>query len=342
LREFYRFVKNKIMTESEIKIYQTDDGQTNIDVKFENETVWLSQKQIAQLFDKDSDTIGFHLKNIYQSGELEEFATTEESSVVQNEGKRQVQRKIKLYNLDAIISVGYRVNSKRGIQFRIWASRIIKEYLLTGYIIDNKRLVQQNNQLKELQNSVKILGDSMKFKTLSKDESVGLLKIISDYAYALDILDQYDYQSLEIKDTSGKETYQLTYTEAINQIITAKKAHGNSDLFGHEKDDSFKSSISTIYQTFGGEDLYPSIEEKAANLLYFITKNHSFSDGNKRIAAFLFIYFLEKNGILYDSFGNKRIADNTLVALTLMIAVSKPDEKDTMVKVIVNLINRNN
>ncbi len=332
----------KTMTESEIKIYQADDGQTKIDVRFENETVWLSQKQMAQLFDKDSDTIGLHLKNIYQSGELEEFATTEESSVVQNEGKRQVQRKIKLYNLDAIISVGYRVNSKRGIQFRIWASRIIKEYLLKGFVIDNKRLVQQNNQLKELQNSVKILGDSLKFKTLTNDESVGLLKIISDYAYALDILDQYDYQRLEIIDTSGKETYRLTYEEAMIQILTAKKTHGNSDLFGHEKDDSFKSSISTIYQTFDGVDLYPSIEEKATNLLYFITKNHSFSDGNKRIAAFLFIYFLEKNGILYDSIGNKRIADNTLVALTLMIAVSKPKEKDTMVKVIVNLINRNN
>lgn len=330
------------MTESEIKIYQTDNGQTTIDVKFENETVWLTQKQMAQLFDKDSDTIGLHLKNIYQSGELEEFATTEESSVVQNEGNRQVQRKIKIYNLDAIISVGYRVNSKRGIQFRIWASRIIKEYLLKGFVIDNKRLIQHNNQLRELQNSVKILGDSLKFETLTNDESAGLLKIISDYAYALDILDQYDYQRLEIKDTSGKETYRLTYEEAMNQIITAKKAHGNSDLFGHEKDDSFKSSISTIYQTFDGEDLYPSIEEKAANLLYFITKNHSFSDGNKRIAAFLFIYFLEKNGILYDRSGNKRIADNTLVALTLMIAVSKPDEKDTMVKVIVNLINRNN
>ena len=330
------------MTESEIKIYQTEDGQTTIDVKFENETVWLTQKQMALLFDKDSDTIGLHLKNIYQSGELEEYATTEESSVVQKEGNRQVQRKMKIYNLDAIISVGYRVNSKRGIQFRIWASRLIKEYLLTGFVIDNKRLIQQNNQLKQLQTSVKILGDSLKFKTLTNDESVGLLKIISDYAYALDILDQYDYQRLEIKDTSGKETYRLTYEEAMNQIITAKKAHRNSDLFGHEKDDSFKSSISTIYQTFGGEDLYPSIEEKGANLLYFITKNHSFSDGNKRIAAFLFIYFLEKNGILYDSNRNKRIADNTLVALTLMIAVSKPDEKDTMVKVIVNLINRNN
>jgi len=242
------------MTESEIKIYQTDDGQTTIVVKFENETVWLTQKQMAQLFDKDSDTIGLHLKNIYQSGELEGFATTDDSSVVQKEGDRQVQRKIKIYNLDAIISVGYRVNSKRGIQFRIWASRIIKEYLLTGFVIDNKRLIQQNNQLKELQNSVKILENTLKFKTLTNDESVGLLKIISDYAYALDILDQYDYQKLEIKDTSGKETYRLNYEEAMNQIITAKKAHGNSDLFGHEKDDSFKSSISTIYQTFGGKD----------------------------------------------------------------------------------------
>jgi prophage maintenance system killer protein len=330
------------MTDSEIKIYQTDDGQTKIDVKFDNETVWLTQKQMSQLFDKDSDTIGLHLKNIYQSGELEEYATTEDSSVVQQEGIRQVQRKIKLYNLDAIISVGYRVNSKRGIQFRIWASRIIKEFLLKGFVIDNNRLIQQNNQLKELQASVKILGDSLKFKTLTNDESIGLLKIISQYAYALDILDQYDYQSLEITNTSGKEIYQLTYDEAMTQIRLAKRIHGNSDLFGHEKDESFKSSVSTIYQTFDGQDLYPSIEEKAANLLYFITKNHSFSDGNKRIAAFLFLYFLEKNGILFDRKGNKRIADNTLVALTLMIAVSRPDEKDTMIKVIVNLINRNN
>ncbi len=330
------------MAESDIKIYQTDDGQTKIDVKFDNETVWLTQKQMAQLFDKDSDTIGLHLKNIYQSGELEEFETTEESSVVQQEGKRHVHRKMKLYNLDAIISVGYRVNSKRGIQFRIWASQIIKEYLLRGFVIDNKRLIQHNQQLKELQISVKILGDSLKYKTLTDDESIGLLKIITQYAYALDVLDQYDYQSLEIKNTSGKEIYQLTYEEAMSQIKLVKKSFGNSDLFGNEKDDSFKSSISTIYQTFDGIDLYPSIEEKAANLLYFITKNHSFSDGNKRIAAFLFLYFLECNRILFDENGNKRIADNTLVALTLMIAVSKPEEKDTMTKVIVNLINRNN
>lgn len=330
------------MNNSDIKIYQSKDGQTEVQVKFENETVWLSQKQMSQLFDKDTDTVGLHLRNIFTSGELDEISTTEESSVVQLEGKRKVKRKIKLYNLDAIISVGYRVNSKRGIQFRIWANKILKEYLIKGYALNERKLNEQNQQLKELQNSVKILGEALTIKTLSSDESIGLLRIISDYAYALDILDQYDYQSLQIQNTSGKETYQLTYKEAINQIQIAKKAHGNSDLFGNEKDKSFQSSVAAIYQTFGGTDLYPSIEEKAANLLYFITKNHSFSDGNKRIAAFLFLYFLERNGILFDKNGKKRIADNTLVALTLMIAVSKPDDKETMTKVIVNLINKNN
>ena len=334
--------KFRKMTDTNIQIYQTEDGSTEVNVKFDNETVWLSQRQMGQLFNKDTDTISLHLKNIYKSGELEEKSTTEDSSVVQKEGKRNVRRKVKLYNLDAIISVGYRVNSKQGVQFRIWANGILKEYLLKGYALDKKRLAKQNKQLKELQESIKILGNVLDYKALTNDESIGLLKIISDYAYALDILDQYDYQRLEIKDTTEKETFRLTYEESMKQILTAKKAHGNSDLFGHEKDDSFKSSISTIYQTFGGQDLYPSIEEKSANLLYFITKNHSFSDGNKRIAAFLFLYFLERNGILFDENGNKRIADNTLVALTLMIAVSKPDEKDTMTKVVVNLINRNN
>lgn len=330
------------MSDSQIEIYQLDDGQTEVSVKYENETVWLSQKQMSQLFDKDSDTIGLHLKNIYNSGELDEFSTTENSSVVQKEGNRNVRRKIKFYNLDAIISVGYRVNSKRGVQFRIWANNILKDYLIKGYALNRQRLSQQNEQLKELKRTVGILGEVVNYKQLSNDESVGLLKIVSDYAYALDILDQYDYQSLEIKETSGKETYQLTYEEAMSQINQVKKAHGNSELFGREKDDSFKSSISTIYQTFEGADLYPSIEEKSANLLYFITKNHSFSDGNKRIAAFLFLYFLERNGVLFDENGNKRIADNTLVALTLMIAVSKPEEKETMIKVIVNLINKKN
>lgn len=330
------------MKDSEIEIYQSEDGITEVQVRFDDETVWLSQKQMAHLFDKDTDTIGLHLRNIYKSGELDTESTTEESSVVQQEGKRRVKRKLNLYNLDAIISVGYRVNSKRGIQFRKWATQKLKEYLIKGYSINEQRLAQKNEQLKELQETVKILDKVLNYKALSNYESIGLLKIITNYSYALDILDQYDYQKLEINNTSDKELFHLTYEEAIKQIRIVKITYGNSELFGHEKDDSFKSSIATIYQTFEEEELYPSIEEKAANLLYFITKNHSFTDGNKRIAAFLFLYFLEKNGILFNEFGQKRIADNTLVALTLMIAVSKPEEKETMIKVIVNLINRNN
>jgi prophage maintenance system killer protein len=241
-----------------------------------------------------------------------------------------------------IIAVGYRVNSIRGTEFRIWANKILKEYLIKGYSLNEKLLKKQNEQLKELQESIKILGKVADYKKLSNEESSGLLKVIADYAYALEILDRYDYQKLEIEETSGKETYQLTYEEAIKRINEAKKKFGSNALFGREKDESFKSSISTIYQTYDGVDLYPSIEEKAANLLYFITKNHSFTDGNKRIAAMLFLYFLEINELLYDSEGGKRIADNALVALTLMIAVSRIEEKETIIKVIVNLINKKN
>ena len=327
---------------AKIEIYTTADGKTEIQVRFENETVWLNQYQLEELFETDRTSIVKHISNIYKTNELDIESTCAKIAQVQKEGNRFVNRYINTYNLDVIIAVGYRINSKRGTQFRIWANKILKDYLIKGYSVNEKQLSQQNTQLKELQKSVKLLGDILNIKTLSNDESVGLLKIVSDYAYALDILDQYDYQTLEIKNTSGKETYQLTYEEAISQIKLIKEVYGNSDLFGHEKDESFKSSVAAIYQTFDGIDLYPSIEEKAANLLYFITKNHSFSDGNKRIAAFLFLYFLERNGILYNEFGNKRLADNSLVALTLMIAVSKPDEKDTMVKVIINLINRNN
>ena len=327
------------MKNSDIRIYQLEDGRTEINVQLDNETVWLNMNQMVELFERDKSVVSRHISNIFKEKELERKSVVAKNATTASDGKTY---QVDYYNLDVIISVGYRIKSQRGTQFRIWANQIIREYLIKGYSINEKRLSQQNEQLKELQESVKILGDVLNYKVLTNDESIGLLKIISDYAYALGILDQYDYQRLEIKDITEKELFQLTYDEAIKQIAAVKMTHGNSGLFGREKDDSFKSSISTIYQTFNGIDLYPSIEEKAANLLYFITKNHSFSDGNKRIAAFLFIYFLEKNGILYDSIGNKRIADNTLVALTLMIAVSKPDEKDTMVKVIVNLINRNN
>ena len=328
------------MTKSEILIYISEDKSNEIQVRLEGDTIWLSQRQMSELFEKDSDTIGLHLKNIYNSGELEEGSTTEEYSVVQTEGQRQVRRKIKLYNLDAIISVGYRVNSIRGTQFRMWANKVLRDYLVKGYSVNQSLLEKKNEKLKELQEAVRIIRDSVGTKELTNEESRGLLDIVADYSYALDILDQYDYQTLRISDTTLGETYHLSYEEAIEKIRNVRKAYGNSELFGREKDESLKSSIGTIYQTFGGKDLYPSVEEKAANLLYFVTKNHSFSDGNKRIAAFLFLYFLDRNGILYDESGRKRIADNALVALTLMIAISKPEEKETMVSIIVNLINK--
>jgi len=330
------------MNNSAIEIFKTEDGKTQVQVVLENDTVWLNQYQLEELFQTNRTSVNRHILNIYKSEELFEDSTCAKFAQVQKEGDRIISRNINYYNLDIIIAVGYRVNSKRGTEFRIWANRILKDYLIKGYSINEKRLMQQNEQLRELRETVKILGNVLKFKELSSDESEGLIKIISDYAYALDVLDQYDYQSLKIRATSGKEIYQLTYNEAIKQIELAKKFYGNSDLFGNEKDESFKSSLATIYQTFDGNDLYPSVEEKAANLLYFITKNHSFTDGNKRIAAFLFLYFMERNGILYDQNGLKRIADNALVALTLMIAVSKSEEKEVMVKVAVNLINKEN
>lgn len=330
------------MNKSEIQIFTSKDGKTEIEVKLEDQTVWLNQYQLESLFETNRTSLNRHISNIYKSEELDEESTCAKITQVQKEGNREIKRNIKFYNLDIIIAVGYRVNSKRGTEFRIWANKIIKDYLVQGYSINEKRLSKENELLKDLQKSVKILGNILNQKEISGEESLGLLKIISDYSYALDILDQYDYQSLKIQETSGKETFQLTYAEAIKQIQFVKKKLGNGDLFGREKDESFKSSIATIYQTFDGTDLYPSIEEKAANLLYFVTKNHSFTDGNKRIAAFLFLYFMEKNGILYDDYGQKRIADNALVALTLMIAVSRPDEKDTIVKIIVNLINKKN
>ena len=246
------------------------------------------------------------------------------------------------YNLDIIISIGYRVNSLRGTQFRIWASNILKDHIVKGYSINETRLKEQNEQLKSLKNTVTLLSNVLENKSLNNDEATGLLKVVTDYAYALDILDKYDHQELVIEGTTIEELFIIDYVEAKQAIYDLKEKFGGSSLFGNEKDESFKGSIAAIYQTFGGLDLYPSVEEKAANLLYFVVKNHSFSDGNKRIAAYLFVWFMEKNGILYRADGSKRLADNALVALTLMIAESKSDEKEMMVKVMVNLINTNN
>jgi prophage maintenance system killer protein len=286
--------------------------------------------------------ISRHLFNVYKEGELDRSSTVAKNATVQNEGGRRVSRDTEFYNLDAILSIGYRVNSIRGTQFRIWANKVLKEYLVKGYAIDQRRLKEHSRQLEELKQTVKLLGNVIESKALNSDEATGLLKVVTDYAYALDVLDQYDHQILEIGATTGEELFQITYPAAMEAIKGLKDKFGGSSLFGNEKDESFRGSLAAIYQTFGTKDLYPSVEEKAANLLYFVIKNHSFSDGNKRIAAFLFVWFMEKNGILYRPDGSKKIADNALVALTLMIAESKPEEKDMMIKVVVNLINLKN
>ncbi len=254
------------MDNKQIEIFKSDDGVTEVEVRVDNDTVWLNQYQISDLFLTDRTSIGRHISNIYKSKELNEKSTSAKITLVREEGKRTVNRQVGIYNLDVILSIGYRVNSDRGRQFRIWTNKILSDYLLKGYALNDRKLKEQNEQLNELKKSVKILGEVLNYKTLSNDESTGLLKIISDYAYALDVLDQYDYQKLEITNTSGKETYQLTYEEAMSQIRNAKKAHGNSNLFGREKDDSFRNSISNIYQTFKGQDLNPNIQKEAGNL----------------------------------------------------------------------------
>ena len=326
------------MEEDKIIIYQTEDGQTQIDVRLENETVWLTQAQMSELFDKDRTVIGRHIRNIYKEEELEQNITCAKFAHMGSEGDQRYE--YTAYNLDVIISVGYRVNSKRGVKFRQWANRVLKEYLIKGYAVNDRIRKEQIGELRQL---VGMIGRTIQNKPLlSNDETNALFEVVTNYTYAQDTLDNYDYDRLTIDKTTKEEPFHATYENAMEAINGLCEKFGGSALFGNEKDDSFKSSIGQIYQTFGGEELYPSVEEKAAMLLYLVTKNHSFSDGNKRIAATLFLWFLNNNHILYREDGSKRLADNTLVALTLMIAESKTEEKDVMVKVVVNLINQRN
>lgn len=326
-----------------IEIYRSSDGTIQLNVKLENETVWLTQSQMAELFGKDRTTINRHISNIFKEGELDENLVCAKNAQTKNYGRREgftQVREITLYSLDVVISVGYRVKSIQGTRFRQWANKVLKQYLIKGYAINQQLKIDRYNELKEV---VRLMSRTLSLQDkVTGDEYDGLFKVIGDYVYALDTLDHYDYQSLSIADTTGKEPFRATYANAMAAINALKVKFGGSEWFAHEKDDSFKSSIGQIYQTFGGQDLYPSVEEKAAMLLYLVVKNHSFSDGNKRIAAMLFLWFLDNNGILYADDGHKRIADNTLVALTLMIAESRTEEKDVMVKVVVNLINRKN
>lgn len=325
------------MTETlndKIIIYQSEDGKTQLDVKLEGETVWLSTKQMAELFDKEESNIRRHVNNVFKEAEL-----TRENNVhfLHVNG---IKKPVPYYTLDVIISVGYRVHSQRGVRFRQWANSVLKQYLVKGYAI-NENI--RKHQIAELRQLIQVLGRTIQQQpTKTTDESNALFDVVVDYTYALDTLDNYDYQRLHIAKTTKEEPFHATYENAMHEIDMLRQKFGGSVLFGNEKDDSFRSSIGQIYQTFDGTELYPSVEEKAAMLLYLVNKNHSFSDGNKRIAATLFLWFMNNNAILYRPDGTKRIPDNTLVALTLMIAESKTEEKDIMVKVVVNLINQAN
>lgn len=329
----------EVSPKGEIVLYRSKDNEIQLEVNLEQGTVWLTQKQIAQLFRTDRTVITKHLRNIFNNKELDKKSVCAKIAHTAVDGKIY---ETKFYNLDVVISVGYRVNSTRATQFRIWATSVLKRHLIKGYTLNEKRLKEQEGKLQDLQRAIKLIRSVKERKKLDYKEATGLLEVISDYSYALGLLGDYDSNKLKISRTSKEEKFKLTYEIAAGVIYQLREKFAYSDLFGREKDQSFKSSIASIYQTFDGKNLYPSVEEKAANLLYFIVKNHSFVDGNKRIAASIFLWFLEKNGLLYKDGGIKRIADNALVALTLMIAESNPNDREIILTLVVNLINRNN
>jgi len=320
-----------------VVIYQSADGKATLEVRLEQESVWLSLNQVTELFGRDKSVISRHINNLFREGELVRDSVVAKIATTAVDGKTY---QVDFFNLDVIISVGYRVKSLQGTRFRQWATRVLHDHLAQGYTLNQQRLEEKSEKLAEMQQAMNLLTRTLERQQLVNDLGKEVLQVITDYAYALDLLDRYDHGTLAIEGTSGDADFFLDYENA-SRIVQSMKSHFDG-LFGIEKDQGFKSALGTIYQTFDGKELYPSAEEKAANLLYFIVKNHAFSDGNKRIAAAIFIYFLSANSILYREDGSKRLADNALVALTLLIAESKPEEKETIVKVIVNLINRRN
>ena len=331
------------VTTPDILLYQSPDGEIRLDVQLDHDTVWLTQAQMTELFDTTKQNVSLHTRNLFREQELDETSVVKESLTVIPDGRKYT---VKYYNLDVIISVGYRVKSARGTSFRQWATQVLRQYLVQGYALNEKRLRESARQLADLKRLVQLQAEVANSQELTADQSDALLRILGDYARALDVLDQYDHQRLQVARESvapaGEAGFELTVENARQAIDALRAQFGGSELFGREKDQSFESSVRTIYQSFGGQELYPSVEEKAANLLYFVVKNHSFSDGNKRIAAFLFVYFLDRNHCLYRPDGARRLADNALVALTLLIAESKPEDKDTMATLVVNLINDTN
>ena len=308
----------------ELVLFNSTDGKVSLPVTIKNDSVWLTLDQVAELFGRDKSTVSRHIHNVFRENELDRSSTVAKNATVQFEGSREIERMIDYYNLDVIISVGYRVKSQRGVEFRKWANSVLKQYILKGYAVNEARM-------KELGSAVRLMRRAK--KNLDAEQ---VLNVVERYSTALELLDEYDHQSLH-RPSGGQPVYVLDYDEC-RAVIDKMRFGDESDLFGVEKDDSFKGSIGNIYQSFGGVEIYPTLQEKAANLLYFITKNHSFFDGNKRIAATLFLYFLDKNGVLYNEDGEKTLDDHTLVALTIMIAESRPDEKEMMISVIMNCI----
>jgi len=333
-------IKNhKLIPSGEILLYKAEDGKAQVEVNLKDDTVWLSQEHMCELFSKNKRTVSEHIRNIFKERELRESSVVRKFRTTAADGKTY---EVTFYNLDVIISVGYRVKSKRGTQFRIWATNVLKQHLVNGYTLNEKRLQVQSERMCELQQAIGMIGQIADHKALTPDEAGALIRVIRDYTYGLDLIDAYDHQRVAITGTHERAARPLEYAEARKAIDELRQHYTAGDLFGREKDDSFQGSLANIFQTFDGKELYPSIEEKAASLLYFLVRNHPFVDGNKRIAAFMFLWFLESNGALYRPDGTKRIADNALVALTLMVAESKPQEKDLIVKMTINLINKQN
>lgn len=325
------------MSTSDIAIYEAEGGQTQLQVKLDRETVWLSLNQMVELFGRDKSVVSRHIHNVFREEELTPDSVVANFAITAADGKTY---QVDHYNLDVIISVGYRVKSRQGTRFRQWATRVLRAHIVDGYTLNEQRLREESAKLREMRQAMDLLARTLSRHELVTDIGKDVLKVIDDYAYALAVLDRYDHGTLAIEGTSGQTAGAFGYEDGM-AIVAAMKTDFNG-LFGIEKDQGFKSALGAIHQTFGGQELYPSVEEKAANLLYLTVKNHAFSDGNKRIAAAVFIAFLARAGILYRPGGGKRLADNALVALTLLIAESRPEEKDTLVKVIVNLINRSN
>lgn len=326
------------LNKGEIVIYTATDGSVKLDAHLKDETIWLTQKSMAELFACSSDNISLHLKNIYKECELDKNSTTEEISVVQNEGTRTVSRKQTFYNLDAIISVGYRVNSSRATQFRIWATSVLKDYMTKGYALNEKRLKEQQTQISTLKNSIALMERSLIEQIDSLDAAKDVSKILHNFALGLNLLDDYDHKKLDTKGLNKSEAKRISKDEFL-KVVNDMKSDFESDVFAVPKDESFESSVNQIYQTFDGVELYPTLEEKATMLLYLIVKNHSFTDGNKRIGASCFLYFLSRNNMLYKD--DKPIIDNaTIFALTLLIATSKPDEMETVKQIVLSVLNR--